>query len=130
MPVASALQGEKGEGREVRSDVFTVHLIFGTNCMVDIAVVPMSVYLKLLEPMLYAGGAREGGEGHSGGGGPSVGRQNVLLLPGPSQPLPHHGVPARRYHRSYCFVYIIVPPIQSDVSLFCYPTLKSKQRLE
>jgi hypothetical protein len=40
-----------------------------------------------------AGGASEGREGHPGGHGPLVGHQDALLLPGPRQPLPHHGVP-------------------------------------
>ena len=44
----------------------------------------------------FLGCPREGGEGHPGGGGPPVGGQDVLLLPGPRQPLPHHGVPPRR----------------------------------
>ena len=45
----------------------------------------------------YPGCPREGWEGHPGGGGPPVGGQDVLQLPGPSKPLPHHGVPARRW---------------------------------
>ena len=32
--------------------------------------------------------------GRPRGGRPHVDRQDVLLLPGPRQPLPHHGVPA------------------------------------
>ena len=38
----------------------------------------------------------QSGERCARGGGPPVDRQDVLLLPGPSQPLPHHGVPTRR----------------------------------
>ena len=45
----------------------------------------------------HPGCPREGWEGHPGGGGPPVGGQDVLQLPGPGQPLPHHGVPARRW---------------------------------
>ena len=45
----------------------------------------------------HPGCPREGWEGHPGGGGPPVGGQDVLQLPGPRKPLPHHGVPARRW---------------------------------
>lgn len=38
-----------------------------------------------------------GWEGHSGGGWPPVGGQNVLLLPGSAESLPHHGVSPRRW---------------------------------
>ena len=42
-------------------------------------------------------GSCESGAWYPGGGWPPVGRQDVLLLPGPRQPLPYHGVPTRRY---------------------------------
>ena len=61
------------------------------------------------------------GEGHPGGSRQSLGRQNVLQLPGQVEPLPHHGVPTRRcglllqpltirdQSASSCFIHIWLP---------------------
>ena len=38
--------------------------------------------------------ARAGRAGYPGGGGPPVGGEDVLQLPGPHQPVPGDGVPA------------------------------------
>ncbi len=43
-----------------------------------------------------SGGSYPGGAGHLGSGRQSVGGENVLQLSRQTEPLPAHGVPARR----------------------------------
>ena len=55
-----------------------------------------STFAYLTTIFLVSVGSCESGAWYPGRGRPSVGGQDVLLVPGPGQPLPHHGVPTWR----------------------------------